>query len=518
FWSLSYHRNLLHIVFLFHAFHNLILTTMPKSKSLPPFVLTFISLILIVIGISLQFIHSQLDSWTIDEPAHIKSGIEWFNTGKSPTDPYNPGLAKLPFAFINKYHPNSLIDPFLVIPRSVSIVIYGLLALVIFHWTKKHISPQIAFFSTLLFTAEPILLAFGHLATTEIYSTLFFFFTIIFLINYFAKPNTTNTLCFWISFALITSTKMILIPSVIISLIFLGFHKRKFITRLLHPKYIFFYLLLLWALHGFQVQQINHTHISLPLGELFNTFARTITYVLDPKYNQTRLLVYMESVRGHGWWSYALVSLFIKSSLPLIFFSIMGVIKVPKSRKFFAVALSHFFIVTIGRYSTGVRHLLPIYPFLIITASFGIHYLFKTRFKHIVSLVLIITLFSAVSLRDNLAYFNPLIGPKLGGKIVSDSSVDWGQSLNRLYLQHGNSFDYIAPHSLRIWHFYGFTASSLPLPSKLSPEAVAGKRIAISRHIWYTQQYNKHPLFKEKIPEYAADHTYLIFDFKDSAN
>jgi hypothetical protein len=86
-------------------------------------------------------------------------------------------------------------------------------------------------------------------------------------------------------------------------------------------------------------------------------------------------------------------------------------------------------------YNIGIRHLLPVYPFLALAGA-GLLARVSPR-RGLVLGFAFLPLVSAVELRrihpHELSYFNPLVGgPERGRRILTDSNVDWGLELSRL--------------------------------------------------------------------------------------
>ena len=81
-----------------------------------------------------------------------------------------------------------------------------------------------------------------------------------------------------------------------------------------------------------------------------------------------------------------------------------------------------------NKINIGIRHILPIYPFLVILAS---HSFYLIKNKYIFFLLLIWYFLAFISVFPfNLTYFNELIGGPINGpKALLDSNIDWGQDL-----------------------------------------------------------------------------------------
>jgi hypothetical protein len=111
--------------------------------------------------------------------------------------------------------------------------------------------------------------------------------------------------------------------------------------------------------------------------------------------------------------------------------------------RLFLVPVAVLFLASIGTtYNIGIRHLLPVYPFL---ALFGAALFARawerrretSRARVAAAVWLALPALAAAETARvhpfELSYFNPLAGgPVAGAKILSDSNVDWGLDLRRL--------------------------------------------------------------------------------------
>jgi hypothetical protein len=111
--------------------------------------------------------------------------------------------------------------------------------------------------------------------------------------------------------------------------------------------------------------------------------------------------------------------------------------------RLFLLPVVVLFLASIGTtYNIGIRHLLPVYPFLALLGAALFTRVWERRFA-IPSLRLAATIWVALPLAcavelarihpHELSYFNPLAGgPVRGARILSDSNIDWGLDLIRL--------------------------------------------------------------------------------------
>ena len=134
-------------------------------------------------------------------------------------------------------------------------------------------------------------------------------------------------------------------------------------------------------------------------------------------------------------------------------------------------------------YNIGVRHLLPVYPFL---ALAGAGMLARARRGYrghaAVWLAVALPFLSAIEITrihpHELSYFNPLTGgPERGKKILSDSNVDWGLDLKRLAAELGRR----GQSSPTVVYFGGDdTLYRVGVPDFVTEPVVRGTLVAVS--------------------------------------
>ncbi len=146
----------------------------------------------------------------------------------------------------------------------------------------------------------------------------------------------------------------------------------------------------------------------------------------------------------HGFASYFFVAFLAKSSLAFLAVTAAVLAAGVKDRRARAEArlwllpIAVLFLATMGAsYNIGIRHLLPVYPFLALAGAGVLARLRETGRRRTALLLAALPLLSAFELArihpHELSYFNPLAGGPVGGRrILSDSNVDWGLDLKRL--------------------------------------------------------------------------------------
>ena len=146
-----------------------------------------------------------------------------------------------------------------------------------------------------------------------------------------------------------------------------------------------------------------------------------------------------------GWWYYLPFAFIVKTPLALslfllfLFFSYLfkkEQIKIDEIFLIIPILLLFFVFAFLSNLNTGIRYLLPLFPFLFILMS---RILREESEEGQIKTAMIILLagwyaYSSLSVFPHyLSHFNELVGgPKNGYKYLIDSNIDWGQDLKGL--------------------------------------------------------------------------------------
>lgn len=155
--------------------------------------------------------------------------------------------------------------------------------------------------------------------------------------------------------------------------------------------------------------------------------------------------VYLLGMRGDsGWWWSSFVTLGVKSTIAFLILVVSGALFAlfsPRLRRadlVFVLAPAALCLATnvAANLGLGVRHLLPMFPFLMILAAWPLRGGGIPGGLGALALVGgLATWHAAASVRAHpheLAYFNEAAGgPRGGFRILGDSNLDWGQDLPR---------------------------------------------------------------------------------------
>jgi hypothetical protein len=189
-----------------------------------------------------------------------------------------------------------------------------------------------------------------------------------------------------------------------------------------------------------------------------------------------------------GWWYYFPVAFAVKTPLatlaaillaPLLLLKKFRPIALAQAaltaRRWTAICLGSMIglyglAAMLGNLNLGLRHLLPIYPFiyLAIGVAFARLWRWKRRAGLAVGLLLGLGLLAETlqAFPDFIPFFNTAAGGARGGlDILSDSNLDWGQDLKLLALwqqSHPDTPLYLCYFGMADPHYYGLKFVSLP--------------------------------------------------------
>lgn len=353
-----------------------------------------------------------------------------------------------------------------------------------FLWAKKLYGQKAGVLAAFLILFFPNFLAHGRLVNTDLGLTLFIFLVVYFWGKFLKKPTFFNGILAGVFLGLVLASKFtgiiivpILILLVLIKIFCFDLKEKnkswwKYLVGLVGIKLIAF--IIIWATYGFSIQAPPATigslsnNINLWTGYTVPTFFdhlfSKIRFLLFPaEFYKGLFLVLRHAVSGHGsfllgqtsssgWWYYFPVAIFYKTPIPIFLLLALSIAfwKKLRAKNLFdeiLLILPPIIFLALSMFSKadlGVRHILPIFPFLIVFASKSINLIDFSKIKFAIPFLILIGwyLLSAIlSFPNYLAYFNEFAGgSKNNYKILTDSNLDWGQDIYRLksYLNEHN--------------------------------------------------------------------------------
>jgi hypothetical protein len=438
-----------------------------------PYFWPAVCLLLAVMG-AIQVFSALEENQTLDEGTHLVSGYSYFVKHDFRLTPEHPPLAEMlcavPLLFLHPDFPENRefwerADGFslgyqflyqnripahvlLMAGRSVTILLTLLLGLVLAVWTRREFSTEAALFALALYVFDPNLIAHGRYVTTDLAVTLTFFAACLSWHGHLREPSTWRLYRTGILLALALGSKfsaLLLIPAFLLMWIA---RRAKLPSRHAFCALGVVPMLLIWTMFAFDTRSIDED----PLLHGKQTEARIVQSVPVPAYywfrgihllfrfDHSRPATYLlGELKEGGSWLYFPTAFAVKTPvgtlLAILLAGIWGrktVVKYPV----LVIAPAVYFLASMASsINIGIRHILPIYPFLFVFAG---AVLFDEERRHWVrpmASVLAATVLAAAawSYPHYLPFFNVAAGgPERGPRYLLDSNLDWGQDLMRL--------------------------------------------------------------------------------------
>jgi hypothetical protein len=363
------------------------------------------------------------------------------------------------------------------------VIITLILGLFVFLWSLQWFGPVAAIASLTLFATDPNIIAHSTIVHTDMPFTVFFFIGTYFFQRALSTRRWPDGLLACALFSLAAITKFSSVGIVaswsLAGLIWLlqpassqdsplaGAVSRRrnllLLSGLLLGSLLGAYLFT-WAAYGFRFAAIPGTEESFVMApvmpETTPLFVRqTASFVtrfhLLPEawiYGELHTLAFLSRTSfllggfsEEGFWLYFPVAFLAKTPLPtliLVSLSFAGLLTRHNFHKrpiftLWAPVLVYFSIAVWARMNIGIRHILPIYPFLFVLAGESAAALWQSRTVWKRGCLILIGGWalwgSVVTYPNYLAYFNEAAGgPKNGHNVLLDSNLDWGQNLKSL--------------------------------------------------------------------------------------
>jgi hypothetical protein len=420
---------------------------------------------------------------TIDEPAHIACGIEWLQKGTYTYEAQHPPLARiaaglLPYlagrrmaekalapngelVFPAMYQQGAIelygdnhYDRNLALARLGILPFFWIAAAVVFLWGRKAFGNLTAVTAVFIFTFVPSILAHGGLATTDMALAAFVGASFFTGLLWAERPDVRHSLLFGVCTALAVLSKfssLLFVPGVFAAALLwhLGIVRRPSGSerwQLVRTRALPFAIaivtgiLVVWAGYRFSFGPSGFGNLKLPAPQLFAGIREVA------EHNAKGHPAYLLGMRSmHGWWYYYPVALAVKTPLAVLALFAAGVVAL--LRRFrtahadSCLPLMFFLGILIPALFThvniGVRHVLPIYFGISLTAAAGAVWLWENAPRQrwtgwtLGVLLLWLAATSILNHPDYIPYTNALAGDHPENVLI-DSDLDWGQDMKRL--------------------------------------------------------------------------------------
>jgi hypothetical protein len=378
-------------------------------------------------------------------------------------------------------------DQLLCVGRFMIVLLGLLLGVIMFCWAQRlyGFGPAVAVLA--LYTTEPNILAHASLVTTDLGVTCFMFGALYFLwrtIQHLTWGNLTGLMTFFTLAQVSKYSALALWPVLFLLLLIqvvrrnpwpcsmgstreLGFRTSKMVAALTIGLMLFVVTFAgMWAIYGFRyapapegsglARLVTQPAISARVPRLAQVMDWADAHHLLPNacaqgflagqglYQRSQAF-FMGHVSDKGWWYYFPVVFLIKTPISLLILFFGGVL-LARVRHEALIDNDAFILVPLLVYlafamtshlNIGLRHILPIYPFVLLIAGKAVAQLWMSRRKTLHVVLGALCLFQVEEVGfvcpHYLAFFNQFIGgPRNGYRYVADSNLDWGQDLKLL--------------------------------------------------------------------------------------
>ncbi|HTM02387.1 MAG TPA: tetratricopeptide repeat protein [Vicinamibacterales bacterium] len=344
------------------------------------------------------------------------------------------------------------------------------LGILIFCWAYEWLGFAPAACALVCYTLSPNLLANSSLVTTDAGITCFIFGAVYFLWRTSRRFSAVNVaaVAAFVAAAVVTKFSGLILGPIVVALLIAASGRTTITPRraaaivatIAAASYV-----AIWAVFGFRYAPSDSPTWVLHLER--STLARTVPSIaavtgwidghhLLPNLFTEGFLMFAQSMAppnytflaGHyssnGWWYYFPVAFLIKTPIAFIVLVASGLVVSIRMRRslgginetFVLLPIAIYLVPAItSTYQVGIRHILPLYPFLILIAATAVKAMLRRPVGRVslaaLSLAWVVVFFSVYP--HTLTFFNRFVGgPSEGYRYLADSNLDWGQGLKNL--------------------------------------------------------------------------------------
>jgi hypothetical protein len=426
-----------------------------------------------------------------DEGLHIACGMEWLSKGTYTYDYQHPPLARVIVAlgpYLNGLRSHSLESAWdegnailqtggdywrnLTLARLGSLLFFTLACVLVYWWSERWFSRATALCAVFLFSTLPPVLGHGGLATNDLSCCASTALAAFCMMRWAEEPSWKRAAALSAALAFAVMCKMssvfYLSGCGIVLAVAFWVHRRDSKGPALHLRLRLKQLalvlvgtaVLIWGGYRFSVIRLASipkfdrvveevpalrkiSKVPLPLTELF------LGVIAVMHHNTRGQDTFLLGQYGKGgWWYFFPVVVATKTPLGLLLVALLSFALarrwIGERHRALRLATVLFPVLMLAvamssRINMGVRHILPIYPFLAIVAAQGLVWLYgQPRTRWIAAAAVLLLGFDLVHTSaagvDQLAYFNPIAGSH-PENVLCESDLDWGQDLHRLSLR-----------------------------------------------------------------------------------
>jgi hypothetical protein len=478
------------------------------------------------------------------------------------------------YADLLVYHNRVSADSILLSSRAMIIGLSAALGIWMAWWTRRHFGSSVALLSLAFLSFDPNIIAHGRYVTTDLPVTLFVFVTCTLWADYLWAPSWKKLLATSLALGLALASKysaVFLIPVLPLVYCVAWFSRRdrrSLSLRGLASTFAVVSLLstavvalvyapevigsIRYAITGVRPANVNAQPLADAVakdGALGNVLASVASKIHLPAF---RYLIGLSFQTSHaatgqpayllgqfstvGWWNYFPVAFLVKTPTATLLACLLALVAVlvirrrlPKAALILWISIAplvYFAATMISHLDIGVRHILPVYPFLYVVLAVALYHCVRPMLREwfLLTVVLLVSALGVESLAtypDYLSFFNWASGgPDEGSQYLLDSNIDWGQDLKKLsqYLEQNNSYPVCAaifglgPTALT---YYGIQRHDLGWPV-VTPgwhsNCVAAVSVNFLHGLYGSQR--QFALLRQRTPDAVLGHSVYIYDLR----
>ncbi len=389
------------------------------------------------------------------------------------------------------------------------------LGVFVFIWTREIYGLGAATAALFIFCFDPNVLAHSSIVHTDIPFALFCFAATYFYWRSLRELTWVNLIATSVCFALAAITKfsfIIIIPIWLVLGTINVLSREPQSSRITSPelvqsrigKIILLMIILgavmlvcyvvIWLTYGLRFDAAPYARAQLPVTNALDNkpFLEMLVRlssdylflpdswnfgVADAFRSLARPAYLLGEIRKDGFWLYFPIAFLAKTPLPTLLLIFIATLHwaFAKQREravvFLLVPVVVFFAIAVWSHiNIGIRHILPIYPFVFVWLGGVVSLLWKTNIRWaklgVCSLAVWLLVSTIDAYPDYLAFFNEAAGGANNGhNILVDSNLDWGQDLKGLKIwmtQNNVEKIQLAYFGTANPNYYGIHADYLP--------------------------------------------------------
>jgi 4-amino-4-deoxy-L-arabinose transferase-like glycosyltransferase len=428
-------------------------------------------------------------------------------------------IAGAVFLYRNRVRPEVL----LLAGRAPTMLFALLLGGMIAVWTRRRFGAGPALAALFFYATDPNFLAHGHYVTTDLFAAFFIFAAALAWDWHLRAPSTRTLVAAGLVFGMALAAKfsaLALAPALVV----LDWIRRGR-PRLRRLAEYAAYGAVAAGVVGLAYWSDTWKVLTGDLSPLRHPYWMGLQYLAE--HNRAGRPSYLlGELSMHGWWYYFPVAFLVKTpTAPLLVAlasPLWGAARLARRWPVLIVPPAVYFLLSLTSHlNLGIRHLLPVYPFLFVLLGAG---LFELRRRALVAALALATTVQIAEWAATYPYFLPFFNSLSGGsgegwKYLADSNLDWGQDVKRLksYLARlGTNEACLAYFGTTDVAYHGIRRRPLPLTweteAKEQADCVAAASVNLLLGLYVKP--GSYDWLREREPVARVGHSIYVYDLR----